>query len=72
MPIQKFRTFEEAEHALWNLHPDIHYYRRVAELWNFAAKLRPMRCERGVSKFKTWEEANRGQEESSFGRAVKP
>jgi hypothetical protein len=62
MPVYKFKTFEDAERALWNFNPDEHYYHRVAELWDFASKLNPMVYPRGVFKFKTLEEANRHRE----------
>ena len=38
MPVYKYKTFEEAESALWNFRPDEAYFSRVAELWNFANK----------------------------------
>ena len=63
MPIYKYKTFEAAERALWNFHPDAAYYKKVAELWRFAHKLRPMKYPRGVFKFRTMEEANRHRDE---------
>ena len=63
MPVYKYKTFEQAERALWNLHPDAAYYKIVAELWNFANKLRPMRYPRGIFKFRTMEEANKQRED---------
>jgi hypothetical protein len=35
MPIYKYKSFEEAERALWNFHPDEAYFRKVADLWNY-------------------------------------
>ena len=58
MPVYKFKTFEEAEDALWNFHPDERYFERVKELWNFADRLCPIRYPRGIFKFRTIEEAN--------------
>lgn len=63
MPIYKYKTFEEAERALWNFHPDEEYFKRVAELWDFADKLNPIKYPKGIFKFKTLEEANRHREE---------
>ena len=62
MPVYKFKTFEDAERALWNFSPDEHYYQRVAELWHFANKLDPIVYPMGVFKFKTLKLANRHRE----------
>lgn len=63
MPIQKFKTFEEAEKALLNPHPDEAYLKRVGELWDFANELNPISYPRGIFKFRTIEEANKHREE---------
>lgn len=63
MPIYKYKSFEEAERALWNFHPDEAYYEKVAELWEFANKLSPINCPQGIFKFKSIEEANKHREE---------
>jgi len=71
MPLYKFKTFEEAERALWNFHPDEAYYKRVADLWDFASKLNPIKYPAGIFKFKTIEEANRHREEIERDHAKK-
>ena len=71
MPVQKFKTFEEAEKALWNLKPDDAYLSRVAELWDFANKLNPISYPKGIFKFKTIEEANKHREEVELAQARK-
>lgn len=71
MPVQKFKTFEEAERALWKPHPDEAYYDRVAELWDFAEKLNPISFPKGILKFRTIEEANKHREELEFAQAKK-
>ena len=56
MPVYKYKTFEEAERALWNFHPDEAYFRKVADLWNFANKLLPVSYSKGKgsgSRFET-------------------
>jgi hypothetical protein len=63
MPVFKYKTFEEAERALWNFSPDEAYLRRVAELWEFANKLSSIAYPKGIFKFRTIEEANKHREE---------
>jgi len=71
MPVYKYKTFEEAERALWNFHPDEAYFKRVAELWDFADKLCPIRCPQGVFKFRSIEEANEQRDEWELAHAKK-
>ncbi len=70
MPVYKYKTFEQAERALWNFHPDAAYNKKVAELWRFANKLRPITYPRGVFKFRTIEEANRHRDELEFAKEL--
>jgi len=54
MPVQKFRTFEEARRALWMAPGDpliLEHMKRLGEL----AQLRPVR--RGVFRYRSIEEA---------------
>lgn len=74
MPVQKFKTFAEAEKALWNFNawkPDDSYLARVAELWDFANHLNPISYPKGIFKFKTIEEANKHREEIELAHARK-
>ena len=71
MPIFKYKTFDEAEKALWNFSPDEVYYQRVAELWDFANKLFPITYPKGIFKFKNIEEANKHREELELAQALK-
>ncbi|NIA28381.1 MAG: hypothetical protein GWP06_00535 [Actinobacteria bacterium] len=71
MPIHKYKTFAEAEQALWNFHPDDAYYSRLEELWDFADRLCPIHYPRGIFKFRTIEEANKHREEFELEHALK-
>jgi hypothetical protein len=69
MPIYKYKSFKDAEKALWNFKPDEKYFERVAELWEFANELNPISYPRGIFKFKNIEEANRHREEIEITHA---
>ncbi len=71
MPIYRYKTFEEAEKALWNFNPDDRYYAKVAELWEFANKLNPIQYPRGIYKFKTCAEANKHRMDIEIAHAKK-
>lgn len=69
MPVYKYKTFEEAERALWNFHPDEAYFKQVADLWEFANALNPIRYPCGIFKFKTIEEANKHRDDIELAHA---
>lgn len=69
MPVYKYRTFEEAERALWNFNPDEAYFKRVAELWEFADQLNSIVYPKGIFKFQNLEEANRQRYELELAHA---
>ncbi len=58
MPLQRFRTFEEARRALWVDTGDPRLVARIRSLWEFSAHLVPLEIPRGIRKFRTIEEAN--------------
>ena len=62
MPVFKYRTFDQARKALWNFHPDGIYFRQVAELWDTADRLCPVRYPQGIFKYRNIEEANKQRE----------
>lgn len=71
MPVYKYRTFEEAERALWNFNPDEAYFKRVADLWAFADQLNPIIYSKGIFKFRNLEEANKQRYELELVHAKK-
>jgi len=48
MPVFKYKTFEGAEKALWNPAPDERYFKRIADLWEFANRINPISYPRGI------------------------
>jgi hypothetical protein len=59
MPVQKFRTLEEASRALVRHdEDDARLAARVAALWAFSARLTPPLGFRGVAKYPSIEEAD--------------
>ena len=70
MSLYKYKTFEEAEKALWNFHPDENYFKEVEELWEFANELSPIKYPSGIFKFHNIEEANKHRDQIEFEYAV--
>ena len=62
MPVQRFRSFEEARRALWLAPGDPKLWARIRSLWDFAGRVAPCAIPRGVRKFRTLEEANQDRE----------
>jgi len=58
MPVQKFRTHEEARRALWIPPGDPRIPRRLRYWLGVWTVLYPLARPRGVSKFRSIEEAN--------------
>jgi hypothetical protein len=58
MAVYKYKTFDEAEKALWNFHPDEKYLEGVAKFWDFANRLSSIKYPRGVFKYKDIKQAD--------------
>ena len=71
MAVYKYKTFEDAEQDLWNFNTDKRFFRKIHELFIFAAKLNPVNCPRGIYKYKTIEEAQEQRLEWELQNAVK-
>ncbi|MBW2109457.1 MAG: hypothetical protein JRI36_12455 [Deltaproteobacteria bacterium] len=61
--IQKFKTFEEADKALFCFTPDKSYYDRISQLWDFFDWICPRKYIRGVFRYRCIKDANRQAEE---------
>ncbi len=59
MTVEKFKTFKEAEEALWCFHPDEKYYKKVRQLFALAGHFYKPACKRGIRKYKTIQDANK-------------
>jgi len=62
VPVQKFRSLDEAREALWLSPADPAFLSGVARLWRLAAALAPRRYPRGVHRYRSIAEANRARE----------
>ena len=58
MPVYKYKTFEEANQALWNFDPDENYFFQIHQLFVLAHKFNTIKCRPGVLKYHTIEEAH--------------
>jgi hypothetical protein len=58
MPVQKFRTLDEARRALWMRSDDPRLPDRARRLMAFSRRLAIVHAPPGVRKFRTMEEAN--------------
>ncbi len=59
MPVFKYRTFEEAEKALWRFKINDAYYKSLRELFEFEHRLAPSNHPAGVFKYRDLESANK-------------
>ncbi|MEI6206668.1 MAG: hypothetical protein WCP20_07795 [Desulfuromonadales bacterium] len=53
MGVTRYRTFEEAEQALWNFAPDAAYYEQVRAMFDLAERLRDHSFKPGLTKFRS-------------------
>jgi hypothetical protein len=59
MPVERFRSLDEARRALWVARDDPKLAARIRRLWSISSRLVPLGIPRGVRKFRRIEEANR-------------
>jgi hypothetical protein len=62
MPIQRFRSLDEAGRALWVAPDDPALVTRIRQVWRFSARLLDRRIPRGLRRFASIEAANAERE----------
>jgi hypothetical protein len=56
--IHRYRSFEEAQRALWRFETDAEYYRMLADLFHLGRRLASSTRPAGVFRFHSIEDAN--------------
>jgi hypothetical protein len=56
--IHRFRSFEEAQRALWRFETDAEYYRMLAAFFYLGRRLDSSKLPAGVFRFQSIEDAN--------------
>ena len=59
MGVTKFRTFEEAEQAFWNVAPDAEYFEQVRAMFDLVERLGSHTFRPGVTKFRSIDDKER-------------
>lgn len=57
MPVEKFKSFDEAARALWDFNPGPDYYKKIARFYRLFSRLSSVRASHGLFKFHNLEEA---------------
>lgn len=70
MQIFKYKTFEDAEKAIWELEPDNDYFSLIELLFKLANEMSSIRYPREVFKFAELEEANKHREKIKIDNAL--
>jgi hypothetical protein len=63
MTVTRFKSFEEAEKALWCLEPDEEYYHRLHRIYDLFGKMIRVDYPRGIHKYPDLDSANRQKAE---------
>ena len=72
MPVQKFRTLDEARRALWMRSDDPRLPDRARRLMAFSRRLAIVHAPPGVRRFRTMEEANAERKTWRVATLMKP
>ena len=71
MPVQKFKTIEDADRALWCFNPDDAYFKRIAKLFKFVCSDYKPEYPKGVHKYRTFAEAQADLDKWRMEYAIK-
>jgi len=69
-PIYRFRSFDEAQRALWRFETDAEYFRMLANIFHLGQQLAQPAQPAGVFRFHSIEAAN-AERSSNTGRKLK-
>lgn len=70
MPVERYRSLDDARRALWTRRPDPSLIPRIRHLWAFSRRLAPGPAPRGLRKFRTREDADAEREAWCARRAL--
>jgi hypothetical protein len=56
MPVTKFRSFQEAEEALWCFAPDKAYFQQVRQFFATASRMNQQNIRPGITKYRSLDE----------------
>ena len=62
MPVQRFRSLDDARRALWVAPGDPALFARIRSVWRFSSRLLDRRIPRGLRRFRRIEDANAERE----------
>ena len=56
MPVTKFKSFQEAEEALWCFAPDKAYFQQVRQFFATASRINQQNIRSGITKYRSFDE----------------
>ena len=63
MPVIRYKSFEQAQKALWHYQKGSEYYRLIENLFDFYDRLKPHPYPHGIFKYENLESFNRQKAE---------
>ena len=71
MPVIKYKSFEQAQEALWQYGTGKDYYRQIANLFDFCDRIRPCPYPSGIFRYESFEDFNTQKNERILDFAPK-